>query len=71
MEAFLTAALTLAPKLVAFGMDLQPLIGKLTSMWTSKAEPTAQDWADLSAMEKPFRDELQKPLAPDDGSTTT
>ena len=71
MEAFLTAALTLAPKLVAFGLDLAPLVQKLTTMWSSGADPTDQDWADLAAMEKPFRDELQRTLPPDDGTTTT
>jgi hypothetical protein len=71
MEAFLTAAIALAPKLLAFGMDLGPLVQKLVTMWNSGADPTAQDWADLAAMEAPFRAELQKPLVPDDGTTTT
>jgi hypothetical protein len=71
MEAFLTAALTLAPKLVAFGLDLAPLVKKLAAMWNSGADPTDQDWTDLAAMEAPFRAELQRPLPPDDGTTTT
>jgi hypothetical protein len=71
MEAFLTAALNLAPKLVAFGLDLVPLVKKLTDMWNTGNDPTDQDWADLAALEKPFRDELQRPLIPDDGTTTT
>lgn len=71
MEAFLEALIALAPKLISAGMDVVPLVQKLVAMWNSNAEPTDQDWADLAALEKPLRDQLQAPLPADDGSTTT
>lgn len=72
MEAYLEALIALAPKLIAAGMDIVPLVQKLVAMWNNSADPTDQDWADLAALEAPLRDQLQKPIPADpDGSTET
>lgn len=54
MPVFISAALALAPQLIAMGMDIEPLIVNVLSVIRG-APVTAEMWADLHTREDALR----------------
>ena len=61
--SYLTIAMKLVPILLEAGKDISAFAQTTLAVIQRGGDPTAQEWADLDAMEANLRAELQAPLA--------